>query len=76
MWHEYKCSFSSLCPSFEIPQFFFLKYLSIWLCRVFVAAPGIFVAACGIFFSCGMCEESRSLTKDRTRGPCIGSEAS
>ena len=41
--------------------FFSFKYLFIWLRRVLVAARGIFiagagslVAACGIFFSCGM----------------------
>ena len=61
---------------------FIFKYLFIWLCRVLVAARGIFVAACGIFscsmqaLSCGMHVGSSFLTRNRTWAPCIGSTES
>ena len=65
--------------------FFLKKYLFIylfWPRRVLVEASGIFVAAWGIFFaacgifSCGVRVGSSSLTRDRTRAPCIGSTES
>ena len=56
---------------------FFLSFF--WLRRVLVAAHRIFVSAWGIF-SCSMWTlsydmhaGSSSLTRDRTRAPCIGS---
>ena len=51
-------------------HFFFDIYLFIWLLWVLVVACGIFAAACELLVAaCG----SSSLTRDRTRAPCIGS---
>ena len=50
-------------------------YLFIWLCRVLVAAR--WLLSCGMqTLSCGMHVGSSSLTRDRSRAPCIGSEES
>ena len=56
--------------------FFFLKiYLFIWLHQVLVAAGRLL--SCGLrTLSCGMHVGSSSLTRARTRAPCIGSTES
>ena len=59
------------------PIFFFLErifniYLFIWLLRVLVAA-GRLLSCSMRTLSCGMHVGSSSLTRDRTRAPCIGS---
>ena len=56
-------------------HFFFFNifiYLFIWLHRVLVVAGGLL--GCGTWtLSCGMRVGSSSLTRDRTRAPCVGS---
>ena len=63
---------------------FFLLFT--FMCLFYLAAPGLFVAACGmVHFHCGMVHfhcgtwnlscymhDLSSLTRDRTRTPCIG----
>ena len=52
--------------------FFFNEFLYLF---IYLAAPGL---SCGTrdLFSCGMHAKSGSLTRDRTRAPCIGSAES
>ena len=68
--------------SVSLPIFVCLFVCLFWLHWVLVVACGIFIAACGIFscgvweLSCGMHVGSSSLTRDRTWAPCIGSTES
>ena len=61
--------------------FSFFKNIYLFrLCWVSIAARGIIVAACLVaargLLSCGMHVGSSSLSRDRTRAPCIGSAES
>ena len=60
---------------YPIDMLWFFNIYLFWLHRVLVAACGIF--SCGMQnLSCGMHAGSNSLTRDRTRAPCIGSTES
>ena len=69
--------FSILCPEISelyiyIDIFLIFIYLFIWLHQVLVAAGR--VLRCGIrTLSCGMHVGSSSLSRERTRAPCVGS---
>ena len=63
------------CTTREVLFFFFNIYLFIWLCQILAAACGLL--SCGMrILSCGMHVGSSSLTRYRTRAPCIGSVVS
>ena len=56
--------------------FFFNIYLFIWLCRVLVAARRIFSCGTQALLVATCMRDLNSLSRDRTRAPCIGSAES